>query len=35
MIYFEDDAITLDLPDSPPIVVNGWRIVPVTPPQVT
>ena len=33
-IYFEAGAITLDLPDSPPIVVDGWSIAPVTPPQV-
>ena len=34
-IYFQDDAITLDLPDSPPVVADHWKIVPVTPLQVT
>ena len=33
-IYFQAGAITLDLPESPPIVVDGWSIAPVTPPQV-
>ena len=33
-IFFQDDTITLDLPDSPPVIVDGWRIVPVTPLRV-
>ena len=33
-ITFEDNAITIDLPDSPPIIVNDWSIVPLTPTQV-
>ena len=33
-IIFKEDAINLDLPDSPPTVVDGWKIVPVTPTQV-
>jgi len=30
-VQFESDMITLDLPDS---VVDHWKIVPMTPPQV-
>ena len=33
-IYFKDKAITMDLPDSPPISVDDWRIVPITYPEV-
>ena len=31
-VCFEDDKIILDLPD--PTVVDHWKIVPMTPPQV-
>ena len=36
LLVFEDDKIVLDLPadDSPPKVVDGWRIVPLIYPQV-
>ena len=34
-ICFEEDAITLDLPESPPMIVDQWKITPLTPPRVT
>ena len=33
MLEFEADVITLDLPDSPPRVVDGWKILPLTRPK--
>ena len=30
-VDFEDDVITLDLPD----VVGHWKLIPMTPPQVS
>ena len=33
MLEFEGDVITLDLPDSPPQVVVGWKILPLTCPK--
>ena len=33
-IYFNDETITMDLPDFPPVVVDDWRIVPITYPEV-
>ena len=34
IIVFDKDQVVLDLPDSPPKVVNGWKILPLTYPQV-
>ena len=36
MLVFEKDEIVLDLPasDSEPKVVDGWKILPLTYPQV-
>ena len=36
VLVFEDDVVVLDLPadNSPPIVVDGWKILPLTYPQV-
>ena len=36
LLAFENDVMVLDLPadDSPPIVVDGWKILPLTYPQV-
>ena len=33
-VIFDDDEIQLDIPLDPPIVVDGWRIVPLTYPRV-
>ena len=36
VLVFENDVMVLDLPadDSPPIVVDGWKILPLTHSQV-
>ena len=36
LLVFEDNVMVLDLPadDSPPKVVDGWKILPLTHPQV-
>ena len=34
MFLFDEDVIVLDLPDSPPLVVNDWKILPMTHPEV-
>ena len=36
LLVFENDKMVLDLPadDSPPKVVDGWKILPLTYPQV-
>ena len=33
-VVFDDDEIQLDIPLDPPVVVDGWRIVPLTYPRV-
>ena len=33
-IYFVDDKITLDVPDTPTVVVDDWSIVPLSYPEV-
>ena len=30
MLVFDEEVIVLDLPNSPPLVVDGWRILPLT-----
>ena len=34
MLVFDEDMIVLDLPDSPPQVVDDWKILPLTCPEV-
>lgn len=34
IIYFSDPVISLNLPESQPLVVHEWAVVPITPPQV-
>ena len=36
LLVFENDVMVLDLPadDFPPKVVDGWKILPLTHPQV-
>ena len=34
-VVFEYEKVTLDLPFSPPKIVNGWKIQPLAYPQVT
>ena len=34
MLVFDEDVIVLDLPDSPPQIVNDWKILPLTCPEV-
>ena len=34
MLVFENDVVTLDLPATPPKVVDSWKILPLTYPQV-
>ena len=34
MLDFDSDTMVLDLPDFPAKVVDGWKILPLTFPQV-
>ena len=34
ILVFDKDQVVLDLPDLPSKVVNGWKILPLTYPQV-
>ena len=29
---FKDDYITLEIPESPPVIVDGWEIIPCSTP---
>ena len=33
-VQFEEDHISLDIPDHVTVVEGGWKIVPLTPPLV-
>ena len=33
-VQFEEDQISLDIPDHVTVVENGWKIVSLTPPLV-
>lgn len=35
IVVFEDYEVELDLPFSSPVTVDGWKIQPLTYPQVT